>query len=357
VSADSTVPPGDLQRRVLVVDDSRFVRTTFAHILKSSFAVSEAIDGEQAWTTINADPSIVMVFTDLDMPKLNGFGLLDRMRKSDDPRIKALPVVVISGNEEPTSKQRAKDLGANDFIAKSADAPEVLARLDNVLRLVKASRELEQTRAAAQSTATHDPLTGAHTPHYLVTEGRKHFAHARRHSGDLSVMALRLDTYEAIVMAASKDIADIVVARVAKLVMEKVRAEDSVARVAQATFVVLATTAGSHMSALAERLRRELDEAKVTYREQPLKFVTSVGVASISADPSNSIEELIKLSMQRLQAQPRTAPVAAAPGIPDDLERVLRYLEALDISRLGSAADAFAKRLKKVAKAIQNRSQ
>src|SRR6185503_15543220 len=165
----SAVPPptDDLQKKVLVVDDSRFVRTTFAHILKTSFAVSEANDGEAAWTAINADPSIVMVFTDLDMPRLNGFALLEHMRM------------------------------------------------------------------AVQSTATHDVLTGTHTPHYLVTEGRKHFAHARRHSGDLSVMALRLDTYESIVLPATKDIADIVVARIAKLVMEKVRAEDSVARVAQ----------------------------------------------------------------------------------------------------------------------------
>lgn len=347
-------PPDDLQKRVLVVDDSRFVRTTFAHILKTSFAVAEANDGEAAWTAINADPSIVMVFTDLDMPKLNGFGLLERMRKSDDPRIKTLPVVVISGNEEPTSKQKAKDLGANDFIAKSADAPEVLARLDNVLRLVKASKELEQTRMAVQSTATHDPLTGTHTPHYLVTEGRKHFAHARRHSGDLSVMALRLDTYESIVLAATKDIADIVVARIAKLVMEKVRAEDSVARVAQATFVVLAAgTAAAHIAALAERLRRELDEARVTYREQPLKFVTSVGVASLSSDPANAIEDLVRLAMQRLQTQPKPPPPPPKPGIPDDLERVLRYLENLDASRLGEAAEQFAKRLKRISKAIQ----
>jgi len=340
----------------LVVDDSRFVRTTFTHILKVQFSVSEASDGEAAWTMIKSDPSIVMVFTDLDMPKLNGFGLLERMRKSDDPRIKALPVVVISGNEEPTSKQKAKDFGANDFIAKSADAPEVLARLDNVLRLVKANKELEQTRMAVQSTATHDPVTGTHTPHYLVTEGRKHFAHARRHSGELSIMALRLDTYESIVMAATKDIADLVVARIAKLVMEKVRAEDSVARVAQATFVVLAAnTAAADMMALAERLRRELDEAKVTYREQPLKFVTSIGVASITSDPANAIEDLVRLAMQRLQPQPKIAPAPPKAGIPDDLERVLRYLENLDISRLGDAAEIFAKRLKKVAKAIQAR--
>jgi len=351
----SSVPTStDLQKRVLVVDDSRFVRTTFAHILKVSFDVAEAADGEAAWVAIQADPSIVMVFTDLDMPKLDGFGLLRRMRKCDDARIKALPVVVISGNEEPTSKQRARDLGANDFIAKSADAPEVLSRLDNVLRLVRASKELEQTKQAVASTATHDPLTGTHTPHYLMTEGRKHFAQARRHSGDLSVLALRLDTYDAIALAANKDIADIVVTRIAKLVTEKVRVEDSVARVAQATFVVLAAnTAAAHMVALADRLRRELDEARVTYREQPLKFVTSIGVASISADPAGSIEDLVRLAMQRLQATPRMAAVAPKAGIPDDLERVLRYLENLDASRLGEAAEQFAKRLKRISKAIQ----
>ena len=158
------------QKRVLVVDDSKFVRTTFAAILKRSFGVREEADGEAAWHALETDSSLVMVFTDLEMPQLDGFSLLARIRGSEDARIKALPVVVISGHDEAENKQRAKELGANDFIAKTADAPEVLSRLDNVLRLVR-----------AESSATHDPLTGALTPHYLLIEGRKHYAHARRH--------------------------------------------------------------------------------------------------------------------------------------------------------------------------------
>jgi diguanylate cyclase (GGDEF)-like protein len=231
----------------------------------------------------------------------------------------------------------------------------VLSRLDNVLRLVRASRELEATRQVVGSTATHDPLTGTHTPHYLVTEGRKHFAHARRHGGQLSVMALRLDTYDAIALAAGKDIADIVITRIAKLLTQKVRTEDSVARVAYATFAVLAAgTAAEHMVALAQRLRGELDEARVTYREQPLKFVTSVGVASIVNDAgANSIEDLIRLALGRLQATPRPPPAPPKTGIPEDLERVLRFLENTDTLRLGAAAEQFAKRLKRIAKAIQ----
>jgi diguanylate cyclase (GGDEF)-like protein len=351
-------PATDLpQKRVLVVDDSRFVRTTFASILKASFGVREEADGEAAWHAVQTEASIVMVFTDLDMPRLDGFGLLERIRSSPDRRIKALPVVVISGNESAPVKERARELGANDFIAKSADAPEVLSRIDNLLRLVRTSDELEASRQAVERTATHDPVTGTLTANYLVTEGRKHFAHARRHGTELSVMALRLDSYDDIALAAGKDVADVVLGRVAKLILEKVRTEDSVARVAPATFLVVAAGAGApQMLAVAQRLRRELDEAKVRYRERPLKFVSSLGVASVRSDPVSTIEDLMRRAVQRLQRAPAAAAApAAAPrsGLPADLERIVRFLEGTDIARLGPAADEFARRLKRVAKSIQ----
>src|SRR5437879_11904118 len=124
-----------------------------------------------------------MVFTDLDMPKLDGFELLERIRSSSDPRIRELPVVAISGNREEVNKKRAASAGANDFIAKSADGSEVLSRIQNLLRLVRASRELEASQHALAQSVTHDPVTGPLTPHYLVTDGRKHSSHARRTGG------------------------------------------------------------------------------------------------------------------------------------------------------------------------------
>ena len=179
--------PADLpQKRVLVVDDSRFVRTTFATILKTSFGVREEADGDSAWQAVETDPSIVMVLTDLDMPRLDGYGLLRasaerttpacaRFRSSSSRAARTL---------RPSS---ARDLGANDFIGKSADAPEVLARLDNVLRLVRASEE-----------ATHDALTGADAA--LPRHGGASISPTRAGTGELSAMALRLDTYDEIVL-------------------------------------------------------------------------------------------------------------------------------------------------------------
>jgi two-component system cell cycle response regulator len=344
---------------VLVVDDSKFVRTTFAAILKPHFAVREAADGDAGWAAVESDPAVVLVLTDLDMPKLNGFGLIGRIRNSTDPRIRELPEVVFSGNEEPASKERARNAGATDFIAKSAEAPEVLSRLGNVLRLVTIDKELQSTRRALDQSATHDPLTGTLTPHYLVVEGRKHYAHAKRHAAQLSVMALRIDTHAEIARAAGKEIAEVVLKRIAKLLMEKVRTEDSVARAAEAAFMVVAAgTSAPQMLELAQRLQRELDEAKVTYQGRALRFATSIGVASLSLDPLDSIEELMRLAMQRLKAgatkKGAPAPEASAPpALPPEIERALQTLERMEPVRLGKAARDVARRLERVTKMIQ----
>src|SRR5258708_35392500 len=107
-----------------------------------------------------------MVLTDLDMPKLTGFGLIGRIRASADARIRELPVVVISGNEEPGSKERAREAGATDFISKSAEATEVLARLHNVLRLVAPSQERHTPKEAPDPSTPQGSLPRTLTAHY-----------------------------------------------------------------------------------------------------------------------------------------------------------------------------------------------
>ena len=126
------------KKRVLLVDDSKFVRTTFRLILSRSFTVIEAADGEAGWDALLADPQIAIVFSDLNMPKLDGYGLIERVRKAEDPRLRELPVIVISGKEDEASRKKARAAGANDFISKNADGTEILTRLDNVLRVMRA---------------------------------------------------------------------------------------------------------------------------------------------------------------------------------------------------------------------------
>ena len=361
-------PTEQAKKRVLVVDDSKFVRKTFATILRGSFDVREEADGEAAWSAIEGDRSIVMVFTDLDMPKLNGFGLLSRMRASTDIRIRELPVVVISGIEEQANKQRAREAGAHDFIAKSADAAEVLARLDNVMRLVSTRKELEAARQVKEApaarqvrgvAASRDRPTGTLTGQQLLAESGKHFSFARRHGADLAVMALRIDSHREAARTAGKDAADQVLARIAKLVSGQIRAEDSLARTATDTFMVVAPgTSAAQMHQLAGRLRAQLEQAKLTFGKQPLKIASRFGVASLADDQPASIEELMRTALQRLDTAPSAGvppPAPAAAELPREVEQALQTLERVDVSRLGSAATEILKRLHRIAKMIHDR--
>jgi len=397
------------EKRVLIVDDSKFVRTTFNRILRSSFVVLEAVDGDAAWKTIQEDSSIVMVFSDLDMPKLDGYGLLRLIRGAKDERIRKLPVIVISGSQDQAANSRARQAGANDFISKSAEAPDVLARIEETLRTVKpnprpeaapqpaaaqaaavaaaaaqlapaqasATQEIATIQAAAQQPAapTQDPLTGPLTSASLLGEARRQFSHARRHGGQLSVMAFRVDSHAEATRDAGKDVSDQVLARIAKMIQGMLRTEDSFGRVAEATFMVISAGAGApQMTAFARRLHAQLESAQVRHNSKILKIRTSFGLASLAA-ASASIEDLMKVALQRVQtagsrpADPivgepeAAAPPAAVPAAPaapkpsassiqtpalnlqpaapkNDVGRALEMLENADPKQLDDASEA-----------------
>jgi diguanylate cyclase (GGDEF)-like protein len=333
-------------RKVLVVDDSKFVRATFTRILEASFAVRAESDGEAALKAIQEDPGIVMVFSDLNMPKLDGFGLLQKIRASAEKRIKGLPVVIISGEEDEKSKKRARDAGANDFIAKSADGAEVLARIDNLLKLVQANQELEASREAVQQTATRDPLTGTLTLNYLLTEGRKHHSHAKRHGGTLSVINFRIDTYPEFVQKVGKEVAGKLLERIARAVIASLRAEDSIGRTGEAIFTVVSpsTDAGQAL-AFAKRLKEQLEKANIAYGGQQLTMRVSIGIASLGAEAA--IEDLIKTAAQGMKSDiaPAAPAAPAAVQLPTQLEQAIAILERVDPQRHGPIVAPVAKRL------------
>src|SRR5258707_5789525 len=240
------------KQRVLLVDDSKIVRTTLARLIRKSFDVREEANGEAGWEAISTDPSIVVVFPDIQMPVLDGFALLERIRQSQDQRIRSMPVIVISGDEEDATKKRARAAGANDFITKTTDGTEILSRIDNLLHLVEAKQQLVVSKQAIDQTVTRDPITGTFTPHYLLTEGSKHFSHARRHGGSLSVPLFHVGAFGEITEKVGRAVADQLLAKVAKLVMGTLRAEDSMGCTAEATFaVIFSGTSSQHALALA----------------------------------------------------------------------------------------------------------
>lgn len=102
--------------RALVVDDSRAIREALTSMLaREGWIVDVAEDGARALALAEQLPYDLVV-TDLEMPRMGGFELIDRLRA--EPRTRATPVVIVSSRVSPDTRRRARELGVKGLIGK-----------------------------------------------------------------------------------------------------------------------------------------------------------------------------------------------------------------------------------------------
>ena len=283
--------------KILIVDDSRMVRASLIKQIRHRFQIREESDGESGWGALLIDPSIRLVLTDLGMPKLDGFGLLERIRGSKVQRIHELPVVIISGDEDDEARQRALDLGANDFVSKGAGCAEMTARLESMLDLTDTRRIL----ALSGQNPIIDPTSGLATPAYLNHNGEQLLAQVRRRQTAISVMVVEIDHYEQLIEGHGLRVADLITSKLAKIISSKVRREDTISQLSGSRFAVLSpSTSIAGCCAFALRLQRAMEKLVMTYREERIRITISVGIAGSETDGVQSVESLVEAATERV---------------------------------------------------------
>ncbi len=284
--------------RVLIVDDSRMVRASIIKNIRGHFDYREESDGEAGWQALVLDHSIRAVITDLSMPVLDGFGLLARIRDSRLARIREMPVIMISGDEEEAARERAKVLGVSDFITKGTGATELVARLDSLIRLTETQRELEKSR----DQQVQDSETGLFTRRYIELQAAQALSHASRHASQVSVILLGFDRFEALRAEAGDEVVKQLQKRFARLLAGKVRKEDSLGHYDDNNFVVISPgTPEVQAEAFGNRLREAIEVANVAAHGQKLRLSVSIGIANSPDDMVTSAGALLELAAKRLQ--------------------------------------------------------
>jgi len=118
---------------VLIVDDSRTVRAAVSKHLREQFTPIEAEDGEAGWAALMEHPETRIIISDIQMPILDGYGLICRIRATDDERVRNKPILVITSADDETTRERAYACGANDFILKPLEFGDLPTRLMSLL--------------------------------------------------------------------------------------------------------------------------------------------------------------------------------------------------------------------------------
>jgi two-component system, chemotaxis family, sensor histidine kinase and response regulator PixL len=139
VSAAAVPPPVEVQsniQTILVVDDSLTTRQNVTLTLqKFGYQVIQAGDGKEALEKLRQEPEIKAVFSDVEMPTMNGFEFLSACRKSYSSA--ALPVIMLTSRSSEKHKGIAKLLGANEYLTKPYLEQDLLKSLQNCLQEAK----------------------------------------------------------------------------------------------------------------------------------------------------------------------------------------------------------------------------
>ena len=118
--------------RILVVDDSITTRTLEKSILEAhGYRVQVAIDGVEALQLLRHAP-VDLIITDIQMPRLDGFGLLEAVKA--DPLLGSIPVIIVSSLERAEDQRRGLQLGADAYVMKGLfDQGELLEAIRQIL--------------------------------------------------------------------------------------------------------------------------------------------------------------------------------------------------------------------------------
>jgi Bacteriophytochrome (light-regulated signal transduction histidine kinase) len=134
------IPAFDDKPSVLIADDNADMRDYVQRLLSDQFTVYTAVDGEEAFKkALENKPDLVL--TDVMMPKLDGFGLLRKIRNRAET--KYTPIIFLSARAGEEAKVEGLDAGADDYLVKPFSAKELIVRVSNHIRINQVRRETE----------------------------------------------------------------------------------------------------------------------------------------------------------------------------------------------------------------------
>ena len=118
---------------ILVVDDSKTIQVVLTRLLgRHGYETLSAYDGDSA-VELTRQHRPALILMDVVMPGLNGFQATREIRKNDDPLIANTPVIIMSGNAQPTEEFWSVKIKANGFMSKPFSDDDLFSRIEKLL--------------------------------------------------------------------------------------------------------------------------------------------------------------------------------------------------------------------------------
>jgi two-component system cell cycle response regulator len=298
--------------RILIVDDHEDnVELLRARLESWGYRTDAARDGEQALAAVRAAPPD-LILLDVMMPKVDGHEVARRVKA--DPALPFIPIIMQTALDSTEHKVEGLESGADDYITKPIEFPELQARVRSMLR-IKSLQEERERLLGELSEMNQRLLRMSHTDALTGLDNRRHleerlvemFEHSTRLREPMSCVLCDLDKFKSVNDTYGHQAGDAVLKQLAEILRREAREIDRVGRYGGEEFMLLLP--GTVLDAavtFAERVRRAVEAHTFSFQGGSLQRTASFGVAGWPHPRVEHCEALVKAADDALYVAKET---------------------------------------------------
>jgi len=289
--------------KILVVDDDRLSRRILEMDLKKKgHDVISAENGEIALNLLKSDMEISLVITDWNMPVMDGLELCRKSRELIRKRY--LPMILLTSRGEKEDLIAGLNAGADAFLSKPLNSPELQAHLkvvgrnldlekklsDQIEEIKLAHIELQKANVKIEDIARHDGLTGLFNRRYVMERLEAEMIRSRLQGTPLGVIIIDIDHFKKVNDQFGHLMGDKVLRETSQVMQSNARPDDILGRYGGEEFLgVFPNTVMEGLLVIADRIRLSVQNNPIQLdTEESLNIKVSIGMACFKADRDTS---------------------------------------------------------------------
>lgn len=262
---------------VVVADDDRETREHVATLLRMrGLTVAPASSGQKAIDTVRAQ-AVDLVVLEVDMPGLSGIDACRVIKTVTKERF--VPVVLLAAHGEANARLQGVRTGADDYVTKPFEDDELIARIENMLRIKRAHDDVQFAKAEIRYTSLHEQLRALPDHRHFHERLEREFREAQRHLDPLACAIMAVDDFRKLATDHGPTAAAEILDQVSERTQRTIRATDLAAQFRTAEFgLLLPNTRPARALSLADRLVSEVAARPFEIRNTSVRLAVSLGV-------------------------------------------------------------------------------
>lgn len=279
---------------ILIIEDKDFELRKMEETLHTEkHNVMGAENGPEAMELISSH-DFDLIIVSLNLEDEDGLRLCSHLKSNE--RTRAVPVVMLGGEDDMSRVAQGLEMGAHDYMLRPVERSELLARVRTQIRRKRFQERLRATYEMSLSMALTDSLTGLYNRRYLEVHLDKLLQKNRESKKSLAVMMIDIDHFKPVNDTYGHKAGDEALKIFAQRLLDNLRSFDLVARLGGEEFVaILPDVSERRTFMVAERLRRSIADVPfdVGHESGPITVTTSIGGTIIDFE-QHTVQEVLE---------------------------------------------------------------